>query len=83
MVASFLESINVALHERMIFLGPSKMNPAGVDLPKNEDSASPTLGAARKLLSEYLEISFSNFNTHPDVILNFPQLKGYNCPKYC
>jgi hypothetical protein len=59
------------------------MNPVGVYLPKNEDSASSTLGAARELLSEYLKLSFSKFNTHPDVIQNFTQLKGYNCPKYC
>jgi len=58
------------------------MNPVGVYLPKNEDNASPTLGAARELLSKYLKISFSNFNTHPDVIQDFLQLKGHNCPKY-
>jgi len=44
------------------------MNPAVVYLPKNEDIASSTLGAARELLSEYLKISFSKFNTHPYVI---------------
>lgn len=49
------------------------MNPAVVYLPKNEDSASPTLGAARELLSGYLKIIFSNFNTHPAVIQDFPQ----------